>query len=325
MNDNISNRLCSVLVTCYQREKYIEQSIMSVYNQTHRPIECIVVDDGSTDDSLKVLKQLELRFADEDDFSLIVFSTENRGACAARNLAFSKAKGEFIQNLDSDDLIHPKKIELQVLALINNQDCDSAWNPLKRFEDHEQEDQIITLNANYEIKDATANPFIPQFFPSAGLHRRRVLEKVGLWTESLKRWQDFEYQVRVMSAVKKYIRYDEPMYFFRQHNNGRINDLFNSKKGINTGFLSMQSMEKYLTEVQSEEETTRKSMRDTYSSLFKTSINDGLKEESIKALNFGLKWSSSTKYSVKIKLLIIMIKYLPGAFVRKILKLGGFL
>ena len=317
--------LCSVIMTCYQREKYIEKSVMSVFNQSYRPIECIVINDGSTDKSLDILKKLEKLFLDKNDFELKVVSTENKGACAARNLGFSLSNGVYIQNFDSDDILHPIKLELQVKALILNPDCDSAWNPLDRFEDHEEDNIIQEIKTTFEVKQSEENPFIPQFMPSAGLHRREVFEKAGLWTETLKRWQDFEYQVRIMSNVKKYVQFDDAMYFFRQHNSGRINDLFKSTQGVKAGFVSMQSLEYYLLPNHKSLEIVRKTLRDSYASLFKTAISNNLVSESILALNYGLDWSSSLNYKVKMNILIYLIKFMPLSITKLILKLGKFL
>lgn len=320
-----AHSLCSVIITCFQREKYIESSVLSVYNQTYRPIECIVINDGSTDKSLDKLLTLKEEISGRNDFELVIRSTENKGACAARNLGFSISSGVYIQNLDSDDILHPKKLEFQINALNEHPNSKSAWAPLKRFEDHE-EDFIIENLANEFIEvQAEENPFIPQFISSAGLHRREVFENAGLWTESLSRWQDFEYQVRVMTIVDKYVQFDDAMYFFRQHNNGRINDMFSIAKGVNAGFEAMLSLESHLSRNQKSIQAVRKVLRDSYASLFKTAILNSLTDESLQALKFCLKWSSTLKYEVKIYILFSLIKFLPLSVSKLILRLRKFL
>lgn len=317
--------LCSVIITCFQREKYIESSVLSVYNQTYRPIECIVINDGSTDNTWDKLLTLKEEISGRNDFELVIRSTENKGACAARNLGFSISSGVYIQNLDSDDILHPKKLEFQINALNEHPNSKSAWAPLKRFEDHE-EDFIIENLANEFIEvQAEENPFIPQFISSAGLHRREVFENAGLWTESLSRWQDFEYQVRVMAIVDKYVQFDDAMYFFRQHNNGRINDMFSIAKGVNAGFAAMLSLESHLSRDQKSIQAVRKVLRDSYASLFKTAILNSLTDESLKALKFCLKWGSTLQYKVKIYILFLLIKFLPLSVSKLILRLRKFL
>ena len=310
LSNNSNKKLCSVLITCYQREKYIEASVESVFNQTYRPIECIVIDDGSTDNSLLVLKKLEIRFLKEEGFDFKVISTENKGACAARNLGFSISKGCFIQNLDSDDLLHPRKLEIQIKALNEDDRYKSAWNPLQRFEDGEEDGifKVLKDSKFKTIEKVRDNPFIPQFMASAALHRRCVFAKVGLWTESLKRWQDLEYQVRMMNVIDHYLKFDRPLYFFRQHDHGRINDMFKEKKGINYGFHSLESVQKYLSPFQKKQDTIKKTMRDMYLSLFNTALVNSLKKESIMSLEYALKWSGSKAFSIKANFLITLMK-----------------
>lgn len=99
--------LVSVLIPVHNAQRYLQATLESVMGQTWRRIEIVVVDDGSTDDSLAIAKRIA-------DRNTRVVSTENRGASCARNHALSLAQGEMIQWLDADDLLHPAKIEVQV-------------------------------------------------------------------------------------------------------------------------------------------------------------------------------------------------------------------
>ena len=304
----IDEILCSVLITCYQREKYVKASVESVFNQTYRPIECIVIDDGSTDDSLKILKELELKFNEDKSFDYKIVSTQNRGANAARNTGFELSKGEYIQYLDSDDILHPNKLELQALGLNKYKECDSAWNPQYFFKNNGALSFEAKESISFLIEKKCENPFIPQFMPGRALHRRHVFEKSGEWTETLKRWQDLEYQVRMMNVIDHYLEFDRPLYFFRQHDHGRINDMFKEKKGINYGFHSLESVQKYLSPFQKKQDTIKKTMRDMYLSLFNTALVNSLKKESIMSLEYALKWSGSKAFSIKANFLITILK-----------------
>lgn len=311
--------LCSVLITCYQRELYIQETVASVFNQTYRPIECIVINDGSTDNSLKVIERLSKQYGSDEDFKFIYTSTDNNGACSARNLAFSLSKGVYVQNLDSDDLLHPDKLSLQIKALTEHKECSAAWNPLFRFNDGEEDVVKTKVNREFSIRPLTSNAFLPQFLPAAALHRRSVLERAGDWTENLKRWQDLEYQVRLTSIMNYYIEFSSPLYFFRQHDNGRINDLFKQKQGVAYGIEALLSLEYYLTNKQKDDANVNKTVREMYLSLFNTAILNELNIESQQTLNYALNWSTSSRVNLKIKTLLLALKVLKPKTVKSLL------
>lgn len=96
----------TVVVPCYNAEAFVGEAVESALGQTYRNVEVIVIDDGSTDESLGVIKSFGARVRK--------VSTPNRGACVARNLGVELAEGEFVQFLDADDLLLPDKIERQV-------------------------------------------------------------------------------------------------------------------------------------------------------------------------------------------------------------------
>ena len=95
------NKLITVIIPCYNIEKYIERCIQSVEEQTYKNIEIIAVDDGSKDKTVPILERLQNKYS-----NLKVFKNDkNKGAAYARNLAIRKAKGEYIGFIDSDDYI----------------------------------------------------------------------------------------------------------------------------------------------------------------------------------------------------------------------------
>src|SRR5437016_1008248 len=103
------NALVSILVPAYNAEKWIAATIKSALGQTWSNKEIIVVDDGSTDQTVAVARRFESN-------GVRVITTSNQGAAAARNRAFSLSRGDYIQWLDADDLLSPDKIEKQMQA-----------------------------------------------------------------------------------------------------------------------------------------------------------------------------------------------------------------
>ena len=103
----------SVIVPVYNGEKYIKRCIDSILNQTFKNLECIVVNDGSTDNTLKILKKYK-------DTRLKVINKNKSGVSASRNIAIDKANGEYIDFVDCDDWLSPEAITLKYNAMINH-------------------------------------------------------------------------------------------------------------------------------------------------------------------------------------------------------------
>ena len=310
------NKLCSIIITAYQRDKYIKKTIESVYNQNYRPLECIIIDDGSTDNTETVVKKL-IEDLSDNQFILKYHKTENNGACSARNCGFQISTGSFIQNLDSDDILHPHKLSSQIKALNNNHDCQSSVSPLLRFQDTDTLD--FQELSNYEIIKSTNNLFKPEFMPSVGLHRREVITKTGLWNKELKRWQDLEYQLRIMQYVNKYVYFHEPMYFFRQHDNGRISDQISTTSGISAGLLTLDSIESIITENNLYKADLRSTIYESYLSIYFTSVLNGSKMYSLISVKKSLLWTPTTRQKLRLKAVFLLTAFFPTKLLRLLL------
>ena len=106
----------SIIIPVYNAEQYLEDCLLSISQQTFGDFEILAVNDGSTDRSLEILKKYQ-----EKEPRLKVFSQENKGVSAARNLGVEYAKGEYIIFLDSDDYIENNMIESLLKVAIENQ------------------------------------------------------------------------------------------------------------------------------------------------------------------------------------------------------------
>ena len=120
-----SKPLVSVIIPVYNREKYLAEAIESVLAQTYRPIEVIVVDDGSTDGSADIAK----RFGSPVRY----YFQPNSGAGAARNRGIAVARGSFLAFLDSDDLWVEDKLTHQMAAFERHSDVDIVSGHVRQF------------------------------------------------------------------------------------------------------------------------------------------------------------------------------------------------
>ncbi|MCU1245928.1 MAG: glycosyl transferase [Acidobacteria bacterium] len=182
--------LVSTIIPVYNRGAMLREAVASVLGQTYRPIEIVIVDDGSTDDTPAVADAL----AAENPDLVRVVRQENGGPGAAREAGRLALRGEFVQHLDSDDLLMPRKFELQVAALAGSPASGVAygWTRL---------DDGVTPHKGTGRRVET---MFPSFLlgrwwdTSTPLYRRSLIDLAGPWT-GLRMEEDWEYDARVAS------------------------------------------------------------------------------------------------------------------------------
>ena len=124
--------LVSVVMTVFGRDKYLDVAVNSILDQTHKNLELIIVDDCSKDDAWEYLQTLP-----EKDSRIHVLQVEkNGGTYIAKNYGLTKAKGEFITFMDSDDWTHPQRLERQISVLKSNIDITAVWHKCFRIDEN---------------------------------------------------------------------------------------------------------------------------------------------------------------------------------------------
>ena len=175
--------LVSVIIPCYNADRWIDEAIQSALNQTYSPVEVIVVDDGSSDGSWKKIQEFGSR--------VIAETGPNRGGSAARNRGFVLSRGDYIQFLDADDYLLPKKIPRQV-AFLEASGADVVYGDWRHEhflpDGSSQLEEIAVSGAQEDVLSALLSGW--WVAPAALLFRRHVLEKTGGWDESLAAAQD---------------------------------------------------------------------------------------------------------------------------------------
>jgi glycosyltransferase involved in cell wall biosynthesis len=226
MNDK---PLVSILIPCFNNEEFVGEAIESALSQTYSNIEVVVVDDGSTDRSLDVMRSFEKKIK--------WLSGPNRGACIARNAALELSQGEFIQFLDADDLLVSTKIEKQLQKIISG-DFDLVLCKGSLFGDGRPE-RPIKKPVPYPEQSDPVWYFLN--FPSgtnAPLFRRTIIEKVGGFRPNIPRAQEWDLQVRLASAGARLGLVDEILCRIRNHSSEsrltkrKISDDYNLKLSL---------------------------------------------------------------------------------------------
>lgn len=202
----IQQSLVSVIIPLYNSEQFIARAIESVKNQTYSNIEVIVVDDGSTDNSLAIAKQYESR-------NIHIYSQANQGAQVARNFGFSHSKGKYIQYLDSDDYLTPRKIEKQVRLLENNDAMTIATSSVYIDDGYKcvlwkMPNIYRDFNSGFDLLVELWRIFTPSLPHGSYLTPRDLIEKSGGWDESLLKNQDGEFYSRVLINAHKVVYVD---------------------------------------------------------------------------------------------------------------------
>jgi glycosyltransferase involved in cell wall biosynthesis len=247
--------LVSILIPAYNAEKWIAYTLQSALAQTWPRKEIIVVNDGSTDLTAQIIR----RFASK---GVVLFSTENRGLSAAQNQAFQLCQGDYIQWLDSDDLLAPDKIERQLAALRESDSrrilLSSPWAPFYYrtcrahfvhnavWEDLSPVEWLFRkLRDNLHMQNAT------------WLVSRELTEVAGPWDTRLHYDQDGEYFARVLLASEGTRFVPGTGIFYRVSPTNRISYIGNSNKKKDSLLVSMKLHMQYLRSLE-ESERVRK-------------------------------------------------------------------
>ncbi len=234
----------SILIPSYNSAAWIAAAIESALSQSIPEKEIIIVDDGSTDDSLCIAQSYQ-----SDQVS--VHSQSNRGASSARNTALRMAHGKYIQYLDADDLLAPHKISRQIQHLKQAPDDVVATCTWARFEqcpekgiipDHEnfrdlEPIEFLQLNWEQDI----------MMHPAAWLIPRIVIDRAGPWDESLTLNDDGEYFCRIALASSQILYTADAMTYYRSNLTSSLSGRTDADS-LHSLHRSIEKMESYLLE-----------------------------------------------------------------------------
>ncbi|WP_157724003.1 glycosyltransferase family 2 protein [Winogradskyella sediminis] len=221
----------------YNRASLIEDALDSVKTQNYRPIEIVIVDDGSTDDTEVVVNAWKDRNADEV-LSVNYIKKANAGATVARNLGIKVSKGDLIHFLDSDDLFLPYCIEDKCKSLIASKaDYVYGFSTITDMTGNNigKHGVDVTNNLNQAY-------IIPYTFNTSGpLVKKETLNKIGGWNESLNGCQEIELFFRLKKDIGRGVCLPKFLHQVRLHNEGSISQN-PSKKHADSAFKVLQIM-----------------------------------------------------------------------------------
>jgi len=214
---------------------FLKDTLVSVFKQTHKNCEVVLIDDGSTDGSFEYAKTFE-----SNHFR--VYKNKRKGACAARNYGFELSMGEYIQYLDADDVLSKSKIENQLILYKKFGDTiitSCSWGKFK--------DNVLEVEwSNQSIDKDYKNPInwlidswsgLGMGQTSVWLTPRSIVNKVGVWNEDLQINQDGEFFSRVLLAVKQIKHSEIAKVYYRVGNQKSVSQKNNKSYSKATSLL----------------------------------------------------------------------------------------
>ena len=218
----------SVVVTVYNAERYIGESLTAILSQTHPPDEVIVVDDGSTDDTPAELAKFN------KDIRVIVQT--NQGHAPALNHGFKAAHGDYIAKCDADDIWTPNKLQRQTDALTTHPQTDIAFSAIWVFGELEEPRGMQTAD------DPSVGILDPRSLartlyranvicPSSTLIRRRLFEQLGPFAEHLPA-EDYDYWLRALTAGAVFHYDPATLVRYRRHARQITSDVLGMRRAM---------------------------------------------------------------------------------------------
>jgi glycosyltransferase involved in cell wall biosynthesis len=195
----LSNPLVSILIPVYNKEEWILETLQSVLNQTYKYWECLIIDDGSTDNSL--LKIME--FTRNNPANWKVVSTPNSGQTSARNHGIGLSHGELLAFLDADDLWHPKKIECQVRIFDSQPEMQLLFTPYVIFRKNQKNwFRVISARNPQKMVEGWLNMRgFGGLIESTGMIRRKALLDFGGFSNEFSMTAGLDLSLRVVKTT----------------------------------------------------------------------------------------------------------------------------
>ena len=240
-----SKPLVSVVMANFRGAAHLEPAMRAVLAQSERRLELILADDASDDDSVAIARAV----AEGDHRVRVIASPRNRGPAATRNLALEAARGDWIAVVDSDDLIHPQRLE-RMLAAATALDVDMVADDLLFFGDAPDACgrtllQDLALRAPLEVdtrfllRAHGGDPAVPPLGYLKPLIRAAALDGLR-YDEALRVGEDYDLCLRLLFGGARYALIADPMYLYRRHSGSISHRLSRSAVTETLGYRSVK-------------------------------------------------------------------------------------
>ena len=217
MNETFVPSRISVIMPCHNAATFVEEAVSCVMNQRYPDVELIVVDDGSTDGSTRLLQELATRYAPR----IRLLFQDRQGPYPARNLALAHARGGYVAFLDADDYWTPDALE-KLAAALNDQQADVAYCGWQNVGEGTP-GTVPFIPPDYSLMDTAAEFLRACPWPiHAALVRRDAIDAIKGFSERRFSAMDYDLWLRLYGHTQKLVRVPEVMAFYRWHDKGQI-------------------------------------------------------------------------------------------------------
>lgn len=232
----------SIIIPVYNTEQYVKTAIQSVLNQTYTDWELILVNDASTDGSLRILKKIQCH----DKRIQVIDIPQNSGAAHARNIGMKLAKGDYLSFLDSDDIWEPTFLESLVSKVEQNSDIKFIYSGSDEFDEN---DNIVNVQDDY--KSGKFDVFIHKsgelrfpFNMDSFVVKRSLIEKFDiLFPERYQICEDTCFLLKILCITPAYY-VPEILTHYRKHANSATTSSWSAKRWEST-VLMFNDAERY--------------------------------------------------------------------------------
>ena len=220
---NKRNPLVSVIIATFNRSELIIDTLRSIEAQSYTNWECLVVDDGSTDNTFEVVSE----FVNKDPRFKYLINKRKKGGPGAWNTGLSECKGEYVQFFSDDDLIHREKFSLLVAAFQRNEKLDMVYCYDEYF-NLVPGDQNILWNVSGLDKNDEIDNFLFGNTPFSGispLWKKSSLDRIKLsWDEDIVSGQDWDFNLKALIRGVEYTPQKIVLNYIRDHRGIRSTD-----------------------------------------------------------------------------------------------------
>lgn len=312
--------MVSIIIPTYNRSNLLVDAVNSCLNQTYSDIEIIIVDDGSTDRTEKMVSDLMKNEWIEKRIKY--YQQNNAGASTARNLGIEHASGEYIQFLDSDDLLHAEKLQRQIYCIKqyneNQPEGCSCYGLLgESFESKNSSRIGISCKVPNEYILHLCGRIVHGMQTSAPLWNSSFIKSQSGWRTDISFGDDLEYHIRLLSKAKNILFVDDQLFLVREHEGERLSVINFDPSKITSSIHTKKAIFKTLNEANLWNKKTQAAFLSSLKTTYANILEIGNREQ----INDFEKWllplTSKPKIYIPFQFLIYCRKYFGKQFILK--------